>query len=159
PWDVGIEGLRQLAEEAGISGFSSETAGMRRARSAAGQGIALRVVKSPDDDEIRELISQCSVIVSASDYEGFGIATIEGMSAGLFPCLPALAPSKGRVAQSRIGLNGDFEQPEAAAAAFLRQWPEIVAHHAATRAGAIAAASRYGWDSVAQRYQALYDDV
>ena len=40
---------------------------------------AVRVISSPSEPELRELISDCSVLVSASDFEGFGIAAVEGL--------------------------------------------------------------------------------
>ena len=48
---------------------------------------AVEIVVGPDDDKVRQLMGRCSVIASASEYEGFGVAAVEGMSAGLFPLL------------------------------------------------------------------------
>jgi alpha-1,3-mannosyltransferase len=140
PWDLGIRALNELAARAGVAD-------------------ALRIVQSPDDDEIRRLIGASAVIVSASDYEGFGIAAIEGMSAGLFPLLSDIAPFQRLVAQGGIGLNVDFDDAEAAASAFLSRWRQISGGYAQARTRAIAAAAAYGWDSVIERYQSLYDDV
>ena len=140
PWDLGLPALKELAARAGVAD-------------------ALRIVQSPDDDEIRSLMGGSAVIVSASDYEGFGIAAIEGMSAGLYPLLSDIPPFRRLVAQGGIGLTIDFDDADAAAAAFLSRWPEIAGDHAAMRARAVAAAAAYGWDSVLARYQLLYDDV
>jgi alpha-1,3-mannosyltransferase len=63
------------------------------------------------------------------------------------------------VAASGIGLNVDFAEPGTAAATFLERWREAAADHAGTRARAIAAAARHGWENVAKAYQLLYDDV
>ena len=46
---------------------------------------AVEIVVNPDEDKVRQLMGHCSVIASASEYEGFGVAAVEGMSAGLFP--------------------------------------------------------------------------
>lgn len=140
PWDLGIRALNELAARAGVAD-------------------ALRIVQSPDDDGIRRLIGESAVIVSASDYEGFGIAAIEGMSAGLFPLLSDIAPFQRLVAQGGIGLNVNFDDAEAAAAAFLSRWGAMAGDYAQARTRAIAAAAAYGWDSVLERYQSLYDDV
>jgi alpha-1,3-mannosyltransferase len=126
---------------------------------AAGIAHALTVVPSPDDAEIRRRIGDCSVIVSTSDYEGFGIAAIEGMSAGLYPLLSDIEPFVQLVESGGIGLNVDFAEPQRAAAAFLERWRDVAADHGAARARAIAVAARYGWERVAQAYQSLYDDV
>jgi alpha-1,3-mannosyltransferase len=140
PWDLGLRELHDLAAAAGIE-------------------HALTVVPSPGDGEIKRLIGGCSVIVSSSDYEGFGIAAIEGLSAGLFPLLSDIPPFVRLVTAGGVGLNVDFAQAERAAAAFLDRWREVACDHGAVRARAIAAAARYGWEHVAEAYQSLYDDV
>jgi alpha-1,3-mannosyltransferase len=140
PWDLGLQQLKDLASAAGITN-------------------ALLVVESPKDDEISRLIGRCSVIVSSSDYEGFGIAAVEGMSAGLFPLLSDIAPFERLVASSAVGMNVNFSDPETAAAAFLLRWQKVVNGYAAVREQSIAAASRYTWENVSRLYQSLYDDA
>jgi alpha-1,3-mannosyltransferase len=140
PWDPGVPGLIELAARAGVAD-------------------ALRVVQSPGDDEIRRLIGECAVIVNCFDQEVCGNEAIEGLSSGLFPLLSDIVPFQRLVAQAGVGLNVDFHNADAAAAAFLSRWPEVAADYAAARARAIAAAADYGWDRVLERYQSLYDDV
>ena len=140
PWDLDLRQLEDLAGAAGVLG-------------------ALEVVCSPDDAELRRRIGACSVIVSSSDYEGFGIAAVEGMSAGLVPLLSDIEPFQRLVANSGVGINVDFDQPEPAAAAFLQQWRDIAQNHASRRRQAMAAAARHTWESVSRLYQSLYDHV
>jgi alpha-1,3-mannosyltransferase len=140
PWDLGAQQLRDLA-------------------SAAGAEKALVVVESPPDTEIRRLIGGCSVIVSSSDYEGFGLAAIEGMSAGLFPLLSDIAPFKRLVSSGGIGLNVNFDDSAAAASSFLDVWQKILAGYASVRERSISAASYYTWENVSRLYQSLYDDA
>ena len=140
PWDLGTREVQDLAAAAGIAG-------------------ALTLVESPDDAAIRRLIGGCSVMASASDYEGFGIAVVEGMSAGLFPLLSDITPFTRLVNDSGVGINVNFAQPQSAAAAFLARWREVASSYATVRARATAAAAVHGWQHVSARYQALYDDV
>jgi alpha-1,3-mannosyltransferase len=140
PWDLGLQQLKDLAGDAGVQN-------------------ALVVIESPEDAEIRRLIGNCSVIVSSSGYEGFGIAAVEGMSAGLFPLLSDIAPFERLVASGGVGLNVNFVDADAAAAAFLEQRREIADDYAAVREQSIAAASRYAWENVSRLYQSLYVDV
>jgi alpha-1,3-mannosyltransferase len=140
PWDLGLQQLKELA-------------------SAAGVRDALVVVECPEDAEIRRRIGGCSVIVSSSGYEGFGLAAIEGMSAGLFPLLSDIAPFERLVGNSGVGLNVNFDDADAAAAAFLEQWQKIADDYPSERAQSIAAASRYTWENVSRLYQSLYDDT
>jgi alpha-1,3-mannosyltransferase len=140
PWDLGMAQLIDLADAAGVQN-------------------SLAVVESPSDSEIRRLIGGCSVIASSSDYEGFGIVAIEGMSAGLFPLLSDIAPFERLVANSGVGLNVDFDTPDAAAIAFQKEWQEISGHYTSVQERSIDAANRYAWENVSRLYQSLYDDA
>jgi alpha-1,3-mannosyltransferase len=140
PWDLDVRQLHEMARACGVLD-------------------ALTVVESPRDAEIRQLIGDCSIVVSSSEYEGFGIAAIEGMSAGLFPLLSKIAPFARLVAGSGVGVNVNFDEPDRAVAAFLERWKEAAESYASTRKKSIAAASRYGWDHVSRRYQSFYDDA
>ncbi len=140
PWDIGVNQLIDLADTAGIQD-------------------SLVVVDSPEDAEIRRLIGDCSVIASSSDYEGFGIAAIEGMSAGLFPLLSDIAPFERLVASSGVGLNVNFDTPDVAAIAFQKEWQEISEDYASVRERSIDAAKRYTWENVSRLYQSLYEDA
>jgi len=140
PWDLGVQQLKELASVAGVQD-------------------SLVVVESPGDGEIRRLIGGSSVIVSSSGYEGFGLAAVEGMSAGLFPLLSHIAPFERLVGNAAVGLNVNFDDTDAAAAAFLEQWQKIADDYASVREQSIAAASRYDWENVSRLYQSLYDDV
>jgi alpha-1,3-mannosyltransferase len=140
PWDLGLQELEELAGAAGVQ-------------------HALAVVESPEDAEIKRLMGGCSVIASSSEYEGFGIAVVEGMSAGLFPLVSDIAPFVRLVGSSGVGLNVNFAEPDAAAAAFLDKWDEIASEYTSVRQQSIEAASRYAWENVSGLYQSLYDDA
>jgi alpha-1,3-mannosyltransferase len=139
-WDVDLNELGDMIRAASVE-----------------QGVS--IVHLPDDTELRERMADCSVIVSASDYEGFGLVAIEGMSAGLLPLLSAIPPYERLVRESGTGLTVDFDRPEQAASSFLN-WHRIIAtDFDGVRAKSIAEAARYSWDHVAKLYQALYEDV
>lgn len=140
PWDIDMQQLAGLARASNVQ-------------------RALTVVDSPGDAEIRRMIGGCSVIVSTSDYEGFGLAAIEGMSAGLFPLLSRIPPFQRLVANSGLGMNVNFDVPDNAASDFLDSWKRVAEAHASVRQRAVAAASRYGWEHVCGLYQSIYDDV
>jgi alpha-1,3-mannosyltransferase len=140
PWDLGLQELEELASAAGIQN-------------------ALTLVESPDDAEMKRLMGACSVIASSSDYEGFGLAVIEGMSAGLFPLVSDIAPFRRLIANTGTGLNVNFADPQGAASAFLSQWQKIAKDHSSVREQSIRAASHYDWANVSGLYQSLYQDV
>ncbi len=144
-----------------VAGRASElsSADVRTLAAAAGVGDAVTVVDAPSAADIRRHLGRCAVFVSASDYEGFGLAAVEAMSAGLYPVLSAIAPFRRLTETAGIGLALDFADASAAAARFRSHWDEIARDHAAYRTAAIAASAAYGWPQVSAQYAALYDSV
>jgi alpha-1,3-mannosyltransferase len=104
-------------------------------------------------------MTDCSVIASASEYEGFGIMAVEGLSAGLFPLLSDIPPFRRLVDRTGVGMVADFADPEVAASRFIRRWGTIEADYGRHRDAAIAAASPYGWAGASRAYESLYDEA
>jgi alpha-1,3-mannosyltransferase len=140
PWDVSAEDLKAMARDAGVD-------------------EAVEIVASPSDQELRALMGRCSILLSASEYEGFGVAAVEGLSAGLVPVLSGIAPFRRLVGRTGIGRIVDFAEPSAAAAELLAYWSEIESDHAQLCRRAMRAAEDYDWRRVGKRYQAFYDAV
>jgi alpha-1,3-mannosyltransferase len=140
PWDLDVPRLTALAQKADVAD-------------------AVRIIDTPSESEIRQLMSECSVIISASDFEGFGIVAVEGLSAGLFPVLSDIPPFRRLVEQAGVGMLVDFSRPEAAAEKFLVRWREVAPNHGDLRGALIAAAvafdSRNTWQAYMDVYQAL----
>jgi alpha-1,3-mannosyltransferase len=101
-------------------------------------------------------MGKCSVAVSASDYEGFGLVAVEGMSAGLFPALSAILPFQRLVERTGIGMIVDFADADAAADRFLARWSHVVAGWEANRRAAMKASAEYSWDRVSRIYELFY---
>ena len=139
-WDVPVSALRACVAGAGVAD-------------------AVELVESPSDEAIRQRMGQCSVVASASEYEGFGLAVIEGMSAGMYPLLSDIPAFRRLVAQTGIGAILDYDKPEAAAARFLETWREIERDYAGRRRASMESVSQYDWRGVARSYAALYDAV
>jgi alpha-1,3-mannosyltransferase len=140
PWDADATELTALAEKEGIS-------------------PAVGVISNPSEPELRGLISHCSVLVSASDFEGFGIAAVEGISAGLFPVLSNIAPFRHLIERTGIGMIVDFSQPDIAAQQFLTRWREVSANYRSLRAALVAAAALFDWRHALSAYMGVYDAV
>ncbi len=104
---------------------------------------------------LRALIGQCSVFAGASDYEGFGLALIEALSAGLMPVAhpnEAFASLARALPQVRLS---DFSQGTEAAAAIADTYRDLCATPDLRRQ-AVASADRFGWAEVSQAYDAFY---
>ena len=111
------------------------------------------------DGAIRDILGQCSLFASASEYEGFGLVAVEAMSAGLMPLLhpnQAYRDLATRHCQVRIC---DFEDAEAAARTINSAFLSLASDVADYRAAAMRASEPYSWDHVAGRYAAIYEDI
>jgi alpha-1,3-mannosyltransferase len=125
----------------------------------AGVGHCVSIVESPSDKELRKIIHECSVVASASDYEGFGLAAVEGMAAGLFPLLNDIPPYRRLVTNAGVGMIVDFSDPAGAARDFQQRWTEVTKRYGQMRSAAIEAARNYEWGPVAAKYLQLYESI
>ena len=121
---------------------------------------AVTLSANPSDSEIKMLLRQSSYFLCLSRHEGFGIAPIEAMSAGLTPILSAIPPFQRLVDESELGFCFD---PSTQARAAINQLLDLHAQGESAyqaRAGAAREFSkRYAWTEVADRYLALYDQL
>ncbi len=140
PWDLDVLQIRDLARQAEVDD-------------------AVQVMADPCDAEIRRLLAGCSVLASASEFEGFGIAVVEGLSAGLYPLLNDIPAFRRLLEQARLGMLVDFSQPDSAAALFSARWPEIRRKSKSLRQAAMAAATAFDWRRASEAYISVYQAV
>ncbi|KRR14835.1 hypothetical protein CQ12_28625 [Bradyrhizobium jicamae] len=158
-----VREVRQLDPEWSLTiagrPWDHTAADIRDLISRSGQLEAISVIESPSDEQIRELIRQSSIFVSASEYEGFGLAAVEGLSAGLYPILSGIGAFESLVSSTGIGRLVDFDQPKVAAGAFVQQWMQVSERYEEVRNACLEAAKAYDWNAVTARYLALYRSV
>ncbi len=125
----------------------------------AGAGLrdAIDVIDSPSDEAVRSLMRGSSFVASASDYEGFGVAAVEGMSAGLIPLLSDIPPFRRLVARTGMGIIVDYARPEAGARQLLQSFAGLAKRYKEQRAACMRAAAEFDWRHVSRDYAALYD--
>lgn len=127
----------------------------------AGHGLAAQVDVHVGltTAELRTVLARCSFFVSASEYEGFGLALIEAMSAGLLPIVHSNAAFEA-FAGEHAGIRiCDFADPEAAAAQILSCHGEAAGQLEEARRQAIETAGLYSWDGVKRQYDDIYASV
>ena len=125
----------------------------------SGQQDAIFVLDAPTDQQVRGVMGRSSVFVSASEYEGFGLAAVEGLSAGLYPVLSDIGPFRSLVATTGVGKLVDFKDLRVAAAAFIDEWETISRNYPNVRQACFEASRGYDWAAVSDRYLTLYKAV
>lgn len=121
---------------------------------------AVTLAANPSDEQIKQLLAQASYFICLSDHEGFGIAPIEAMSAGLTPILSGIPPFQRLHNESGLGICIEPSTPMPAVISRL-----LDLHHQGEAAyqervkAAQGFSSRYAWPQVADRYLALYEQL
>ncbi|MBB2206086.1 glycosyltransferase family 4 protein [Gluconacetobacter takamatsuzukensis] len=134
-------------------------ADLAAAARAAGVTDAVRFVIAPSDEELKALFGQSSYYACLSEHEGFGIAAVEALSAGLLPVLSDIVPFRRLADQTRMGIVRTATDLDAIARDILalHDRGETALH--ALRSRAIMESSRYDWNDVARRYMDLYEAI
>lgn len=140
PYDVSVADLRARADAMGLSEH-------------------VTIADTPTEEGIRDLMHECSVFVSASAYEGFGLVAVEALSAGLWPVLSSIPAFRHLAERTRLGSVIDFDDMDEAVRQFLADWTAIAAGYDRCRASAMAAAAHFRWPAANARYEALYESV
>lgn len=120
---------------------------------------AVEFVLNPSDAELRILMGEASFYGSLSAYEGFGLAAVEAMSAGLVPILSGIPAFKRLVSSAGVGLTVDADDALAAAKAILSLSNHDENVYAEWRRQVMKTAARYDWQEVAGRYAILYENA
>ena len=120
---------------------------------------AVRFVFDPSDAELRNVMRESSFFASLSAYEGFGLAAVEAMSAGLVPILSGIPAFARLVSAADAGLIVDADAPAAAAAAIAALPVGDADWVADRRRRVMAVAARYDWQEVASRYGMVYESA
>jgi alpha-1,3-mannosyltransferase len=112
----------------------------------------VEIVVSPSEAELAALLGKAQYFVCLSRHEGFGIAPVEAMSAGLIPVLSNIPPFVRLNRESGLGAIVDPGDAEAAAAATERLAEVSQAEFSTRRELAMAYVERYDWKHVVGRY-------
>lgn len=140
---------------AGLPGDETESS-LAEASHQAGVFDQVKLVASPQEADIAKLISEASYIVSASEYEGFGISLIEGLSAGLFP-ITSLIPTFEKV-QNALGFGVVIDPDDLCRTAenILKFHVKATEQAKSLREKCVACAQHYDWGRVAESFYDIY---
>lgn len=120
-----------------------------------GLGSQVYVHVGLSNQQLRDLIGQCSLFVSASDYEGFGLVLIEALSAGLIPVVHANQAFQSLSDSNPLIRLCDFEDAKKTASAVDSALQDLLSDQS-LRERAVQSVQRYGWSYTAKKYDDLY---
>lgn len=115
------------------------------------------LVANPDDDALKDLMNSASYFLCLSRHEGFGLAAIEAMSAGLTPVLSNIPPFRRLVDEAGMGIVADTVELSGMADQLTALHARGQLAHEQRRESAMGFAERYSWRRIATRYIDLYD--
>lgn len=120
---------------------------------------SVQIAPNPSDNELAELIGRSSYFICMSRHEGFGIAPIEAMSAGLTPVLSDIPPFRHLIEQSGIGLLLSAGNGADNVAGLLKLHEATHADYAHHRNQVQQFADRYNWRHIADKYIDVYKEL
>lgn len=132
--------------------FDLRETDLQREVAARGLQPAVEIVPAPSHQQLTTLFARAQYFVSLSRHEGFGIAAIEAMSAGLVPILSGIPPYAKLHAESGIGTLVDATNRPAAAAAIRTLVDVAPEQFALRRERAMRHAARYHWRHAVAAY-------
>ncbi|MHB1415059.1 MAG: glycosyltransferase family 4 protein [Chloroflexota bacterium] len=128
---------------------------------AAELGIEDRVlfVGQVSDDGLKDWLSRAQFFVSASVYEGFGIAAVEAMATGTVPILNDIEAFRHLTGDGVCGLLADFDEPGRAAETIVGALSLGNTECARLSQRARTAASEHAWQQAGRAFLSLYAEV
>lgn len=109
-------------------------------------------------EELYGLLERAHFFVSASEYEGFGLSTVEAMSAATAPVVTAVGAHADVIEHEVSGLLTDAEATELSASMdrmLSMPMAKVMAMGEAAREGT----RRFSWSEIAPQYEQLYQQV
>lgn len=107
------------------------------------------------NEAVREVFSNCSLFISGSDYEGFGLVLIEAMSAGLIPVVHENAAFQSLSEKHPLVQLTDFENTAQAAGAVQSAFAQL-SDNKGQRNSAMQSSKLHGWETAAGHYEEFY---
>ncbi|WP_115562383.1 glycosyltransferase family 4 protein [Xanthomonas arboricola] len=132
--------------------YDLNEADLRKAIAERGLQDKVQLSMSPSQEQLRALMQQAQFFVCLSRHEGFGIAAVEAMSAGLIPILSDIPPFVRLASESGQGVIVNRDRIEAAADQVQALALTADGDFATRRATSMAYVSRYDWKHVVGRY-------
>ena len=111
------------------------------------------------DTQLAPLVHRSRFFVSASQYEGFGLAVVEAMAVGKIPIVNKIASMEAIIDHGVNGYLVDFSDPDKAAWEIeeILRLPET--KHSSVSSSAAASSAKYGWDAKVDEFLRQYESA
>jgi alpha-1,3-mannosyltransferase len=131
---------------------------LRREISKRGLDACVELHIGLERDAVAGMLRRSSLFVSASEYEGFGIALVEALSAGLLPVVHGNDAYRGFFSRHGGVRVTDFSDAVASAQAIQQAFADL-AISPGMRSAAMEISARFAWPQVAESYFEIYREV
>jgi alpha-1,3-mannosyltransferase len=138
--------------------YSGIRASLEQRAAELGIGDRVRFHGATSREELYRLLERAQMFVSASAYEGFGLSTIEAMSAATVPVVTAVGAHPDVIEH---GVSGFLTDPDATELSACIEHVLTMSSEDTTAMGEAARATtrRFSWSEIAPQYEQLYRDV
>jgi alpha-1,3-mannosyltransferase len=139
-----------------VVGDGALRANLQAQAKALGVDGAIRWPGAVDDDALLDALATAQLFVSATRYEGFGLALLEAMAAGVVPVVNDIEAFRSIVVQHENGFLVDYTDVNKTA----KQWLEALAlansQYALISRQAQQRAKTYDWSIAIEKFEAVY---
>lgn len=137
-------------------GFKSE---LEARASGLGLADAVEFAGRLPQEEMLDKLAGAKLFVSASEYEAFGLSTVEAMASGTIPVVNNIPAFADIIDQGKNGFLTDFSVPETAAAALASALKLPSPEFDSIAAAAKQRAARFSWPRVTKKVVKIYEEV
>ncbi len=111
------------------------------------------------NEQLDQLVTQSSIYLSASSYEGFGLAVVEGMSAGAFPILSDIPSYREISEKAHLDSLTDYSDPKSVALKIVAVLDLPSEEKLKLRIKCHNAAKEYSWENTAKHFESSYKEL
>lgn len=129
---------------------------LERQAQALGIDKLVRWLGAVSDVELLTELASAQLFVSAARYEGFGLAVIEAMAAGLIPVVNEIEAFRDLIEPGRDGFLADYADTPKAAQAWLNALSLSTDHRLEMSRQARSTVMRYDWPNAINQFEGVY---
>ncbi|MCA1032217.1 glycosyltransferase family 4 protein [Bacillus timonensis] len=116
----------------------------------------VEIMEALSQEELLKEMAQCTYFISASEYEGFGLSSLEAMAAGRIPLLNSIPSFKKMVDDGENGYLLNFDDMDAVVA---KMKTVLRSNHKGLKEEAIERARKNSWNTTVNHFKEIYQDA